>query len=100
MSSWQSFFNELTRTSKQGIQATSNVICQCERGKLIAINDSNFETSINCSLGLFCSIIQIDKHRAKTYSNGFSIIPQVGMDEDFTNNKILLLDHLLEKRSI
>ncbi|MCK5158992.1 MAG: hypothetical protein KAR08_07535 [Candidatus Heimdallarchaeota archaeon] len=101
MSSWQTFFNQLTKTSKQDIQASCDIICQCEKGKLVAINGSNFKTSTNCSMNLFCSIIQIDKHRAKTFNNRITIIPRKsGIDEEDPNDKIISLDHLLEKKEI
>ncbi len=101
MSSWQSFFNQLTKPSKQDNQASYDIICQCEKGKLIVINGSNFETSTNCSMDLFCSIIQIDKHRAKTFNNKITIIPwKSGMDEEDPHDKIISLDHLLEKKEI
>ncbi|MHA2106652.1 MAG: hypothetical protein ACW99R_02950 [Candidatus Hodarchaeales archaeon] len=99
MSSWQSFFNQLTKTSKQGTDGSLDIICQCDKGKLTIINGSDFKTSINCSMSLFCSIIQIDKYRAKTFNNKISIIPQKAViNNEVSREDVSLLDHLLEKK--
>ena len=99
MSSWQSFFNQLTKTTKQGTHEVSDIICQCEKGKLAVIDRKKFKASNNCSMSLFCSMIQIDKHRAKNFNNKISIISHKAEITDNSPYEIASsLDHLLEEK--
>ncbi|MHA1976127.1 MAG: hypothetical protein ACW98F_01530 [Candidatus Hodarchaeales archaeon] len=96
MSSWQSFFNELTKTAKLNNQRNPDVICHCEKGKLTVIDESNFKTLNNCSMSLFCSIIQIDRHRAKNFNNQIAIMSRDIKDQSPYDNRTSL-NHLLNK---
>lgn len=97
MSSWQSFFNQLTRPQKSGTSISSELICKCEKGTLIAENLSDFKSTGSCMLGSFCSIIQIDRFRALTSnSREVSIISkEMYPDEDFCKQKTDSLDGIL-----
>ena len=70
MSSWQSFFNQLTKPPKSGTSASSEIICKCNKGNLVAVNITELKTSGTCTLDSFCSIIQIDRFRALTINSG------------------------------
>ena len=97
MSSWQSFFNQLSNTAKKGENGSFDIICQCEKGNLTIVNDSDFKTSSNCSRNFFCSTIQIDKYRAKKFNNKISIISlKAGIKTELNCKAISVLDHILE----
>ncbi len=96
MSSWQSFFNQLTKTPKQRIEGSSDIICECDKGKLAVIDNSEFKTFMNCSMNLFCNIIQIDKYKAKTFNNGMPIFSNTAIQEKISHKTTSPLDDLLE----
>ncbi len=99
MSSWQSFFNQLTKTSKQGNQRSINIICHCVKGKLEVTKDFELKTYNNCSMNSFCAIIQVDKYRAKTFSNKISFVPHTPIVEEENPQKTIIdLDHLFEEK--
>ncbi len=63
MSSWQSFFNQLSKTSDRNVKDTGmNKICSCNRGMLIYSNHS-YISKEGCSLSAVCCAINIDKHK-------------------------------------
>jgi len=75
MSNWQSFFNELTKPTKQKIYdsfASSHdlTICTCNKGSLsYCMKDVSYSPNGACSLTTTCCVIQIDKHKARGFQN-------------------------------
>jgi hypothetical protein len=98
MSSWQSFFNQLTKAPKQNIEGSYDIICRCDKGKLAVIDNCEFKTYFNCSTDLFCNMIQIDKYKAKTFNNGMPITPNTVKNEKISHKMISPLDDLLKIR--
>ncbi|MHA1225730.1 MAG: hypothetical protein ACTSR2_01275 [Candidatus Hodarchaeales archaeon] len=80
MSSWQSFFNELTKPSKtqcfsSTIQSTTTEICRCNKGSLeFSKKDLDYRTIGNCSFSSACCVIQVDKHRVRGLNSSRQII--------------------------
>ena len=97
MSSWQSFFNQLTKPPKSGTSASSEIICKCNKGNLVAVNITELKTSGTCTLDSFCSIIQIDRFRALTNNSGAISIFAKDMysAEDICKQKSKPLDGIL-----
>ena len=73
MSSWQSFFNELSRPQRNNVHYTSELICRCEKGELIRNLELEYIHAGECSSDCFCAIIEIDKRSARKFSNTISI---------------------------
>ncbi len=73
MSSWQSFFNQLSRPQRNSVNSTSEFICHCEKGELIRNLDMEYIHIGKCSSSCFCAIIEIDKSSARRFSNSISI---------------------------
>ncbi len=67
MSSWQSFFNQLSKPENNEILAVSEKICQCNVGSL-EFSGKLYLHNGNCTLKSACCAIQIDKHKAKRQS--------------------------------
>ena len=68
MSSWQSFFNQLSKTSDRTAPRTmEKKICACNKGTLIYSNQS-YISKKGCSLSAVCCAINIDKHRVNQCS--------------------------------
>ncbi|MFX0084796.1 MAG: hypothetical protein ACFFAU_03905 [Candidatus Hodarchaeota archaeon] len=64
MSTWQSFFNQLSKPVNNEIFAISEKICQCNTGSL-EFSGKSYLHNGNCTLKSACCAIQIDKHKAK-----------------------------------
>ena len=75
MSSWQSFFNQLSKPVNKAIISSSEIICNCNTGCL-EFSDKSYIHKGNCTLSSACSAIQIDKHRARINSVFLSNIKQ------------------------
>jgi len=64
MSSWQSFFNQLSKPVNKEIILSSDKICSCNTGCL-EFSSKSYISKGNCNLSSACCAIQIDKHRAR-----------------------------------
>ena len=97
MSSWQSFFNQLTRPAKEGILPSTEIICNCKQGKLVVEDITTFKASDGCNLENFCSIIQIDRYRALTKKTDLDLIITSNIDpnEDIYKQKRLSIGEIL-----
>jgi hypothetical protein len=73
MSSWQSFFNQLSRPERKDKHSTSEFICQCEKGELIRNLNMEYTHTGKCSPNCFCAIIEIDKCSARRFNDSISI---------------------------
>jgi hypothetical protein len=73
MSSWQSFFNQLSRPQRNNMHPTSEFICHCEKGDLIRNLNMEYIHTGKCSPNCFCAIIEIDKCNARRFNNSISI---------------------------
>jgi hypothetical protein len=82
MSSWQSFFNQLSRPQRSGPNSTSESICHCEKGNLIKNADMKYIYSGKCSSTCFCAIIEIDKRDARKFSTSISIMQVEAINTD------------------
>ena len=83
MSSWQSFFNQLSRPQRNDSHSTSEFICRCEKGELIRNSELEYIHSGKCYSDCFCAIIEMDKRNARKFSNEISI----SKTETFNSNK-------------
>lgn len=63
MSTWQSFFNQLSKPAKEEETPISKEICSCNTGKL-QFSGESYTYKGNCNLHSACCAIQIDKHQA------------------------------------
>jgi hypothetical protein len=97
LSSWQSFFNKLSKPANQESYSISEYVCQCDQGELAVSTDTNFVTSGECCLDLFCSLIQIDKFKAQTFVNRISI--SVTKEEPKKSSENNSLEHFLNNSS-
>jgi hypothetical protein len=97
MSSWQSFFNQLTRPAKEGMLSSTEIICICKKGKLIIEETTTFKASGACELENFCSIIQMDRYRAITKKTDLDSIVTNDMYSSKNNykQKSLSFDEIL-----
>ena len=97
MSSWQSFFNQLSRPPKEGILPSPEIICNCKKGKLIVENTTSFTPLGVCKLENFCSIIQVDRYRALTKKTDLDIIITDNMNssKDIYKQKRLSIGEIL-----
>jgi hypothetical protein len=83
MSSWQSFFNQLSKPVNNEIVGISEKICQCNTGSLV-FSGKNYINKGNCSLNSACSAIQIDKHKARM---------QLGCISNSTRSEGAVIEH-------
>ena len=92
MSSWQSFFNQLSRPQRNDLHPTSEFICHCEKGDLIRNLKMEYIHTGKCSPNCFCAIIEIDKCSARRFSNSISISQKdtLGCDKNIESNKSAL----------
>jgi hypothetical protein len=92
MSSWQSFFNQLSRPQRNDTHPTSEFICHCEKGDLIRNLNMEYTHTGNCSPNCFCAIIEIDKCNARRFSNSISIsqTDTICCDKNIESNKSTL----------
>ena len=67
MSSWQSFFNQLSKPVNKAVISSSETICRCNTGYL-EFSEKSYIHKGNCNLSSACCAIQIDKHRARSNS--------------------------------
>ena len=98
MSTWQSFFNQLSKPiNNTDTLSISNKICHCDKGSLSLCNH-NFRPQGDCSLNLTCCAIQIDKHRAYTFRNNFTVSekPEISLSENPTS-RLFPLDTFLDR---
>lgn len=63
MSTWQSFFNQLSKPAKEEETLISEEICSCNTGKL-EFSGKSYTYKGNCNFHSACCAIQIDKHQA------------------------------------
>ena len=82
MSSWQSFFNQLSRPQRTPLRSASESICHCEEGSLIRNAEMTYIHSGICSSNCFCAIIEIDKRNARNFSNDISILQTESIRSD------------------
>jgi hypothetical protein len=71
MSSWQSFFNQLSKPVNKEIITPSEKICSCNTGCL-EFSSKSYLYKGNCNLSSACCAIQIDKHKARPISVSLS----------------------------
>jgi hypothetical protein len=75
MSSWQSFFNQLSKPVNKEIISTSEKICSCNTGCL-EFSSLSYLNKGHCNLNSACCAIQIDKHKARTINISLSNLNQ------------------------
>ena len=92
MSSWQSFFNQLSRPQRTNSHSTSELICQCQKGNLIRNVEMEFIHTGDCAASCFCAIIEMDKRNARKFSNSISILQTENFNID--QNKLTGLNQL------
>ena len=92
MSSWQSFFNQLSRPQLNDTHPASEFICHCEKGDLIRNLNMEYTHTGNCTPNCFCAIIEIDKCSARRFSNSISIsqTDTICCDKNIESNKSTL----------
>ncbi|MFX1285197.1 MAG: hypothetical protein ACFFB5_16195 [Promethearchaeota archaeon] len=98
MSIWQSFFNQLSKPiNRNDTLSISSNICNCEEGSL-AFYKNNYHPQGDCSLSLVCCAIQIDKHRAYTFNNNYTVSkkPEIPLSEK-SSSKLFPLDTFLDR---
>ena len=98
MSTWQSFFNQLSKPVNINNSTTVlNNLCHCDEGSL-SFNNGNYHPQGKCSLSLVCCAIQIDKHRVRTFSNQITIPNNIETSLTEKNNSSLFpLDTILDQ---
>ncbi|MHA1236696.1 MAG: hypothetical protein ACTSQ9_03425 [Candidatus Hodarchaeales archaeon] len=82
MSSWQSFFNQLSRPQRTDPRSASESICHCEKGSLIRNAEMKYIHNGICSSNCFCAIIEIDKRSARKFSDNISILQTESISSD------------------
>ena len=80
MSSWQSFFNQLSHPQKHSSLSLTETICNCKGGNLTQTADMNYQYSGICSSKCFCAIIEQDRREARKFDQSISITQA---DKDF-----------------
>ena len=100
MSSWQSFFNQLSRPQRTDPHSVSEPICHCEKGSLIRTSEMKYIHNNECSSNCFCAIIEIDKRNARKYENSISIsqIETINCNKDIKTG-INSLEQLLNSKN-
>ena len=73
MSSWQSFFNQLSRPQKNPSLSMMETICNCEGGTLTQSPDLSYQYSGVCSPKCFCAVIEQDRRDARKYTQSISL---------------------------
>lgn len=99
MSTWQSFFNQLSKPINNDDSSTiSNKICHCNRGTLVLFGNNSYHPQGECSLSSVCCSIQIDKHRAFNFNNRDSILkkPKISSSEK-SSSSLFPLDAFLNR---
>ena len=100
MSSWQSFFNQLSRPHQNDSNSTSEIICQCSKGNLMKNVKMEFIYTGECDSSCFCAIIEIDKQNARKFSNSISITQTEAINTDKNELTHLdLLDQFINKKN-
>ena len=92
MSSWQSFFNQLSHPQKTNSNSMKELICSCEKGSLSQTLDMKYLYSGSCSSKCFCAIIEQDRRDARTFYQSISLsqTKQITRDKDtITENNSL-----------
>ena len=99
MSTWQSFFNQLSKPiNNNDTLSFSNKICHCDEGTLVFCGNNSYRPQGDCSLSSVCCAIQIDKHRAYAFSNNFTVSEksEISLPEK-TNSGLFSLDTFLDR---
>lgn len=99
MSTWQSFFNQLSKpVDKNDTLTISNKICHCDEGSLSFNGKNYYHPNGDCSLSSVCCAIQIDKHRVYTLGNNFTPLekPETTLSEE-SSSKLFPLDSFLDR---
>ena len=73
MSSWQSFFNQLSRPQKTSSNTMKELICSCEKGSLSQTLDMKYSYYGSCSPKCFCAIIEQDRRDARRFYQNISL---------------------------
>lgn len=99
MSTWQSFFNQLSKpVNNNGNLTISNKICHCNEGTLVFCGKNSYHPQGDCSLNSICCAIQIDKHRAYSFSNNITVSekPEISVSEE-TSSRLFSFDRFLDR---